>query len=144
VEIIVYDKAKYHFDGDFPDGLSEHQACVHAGMFLAWLVEKDMLSAQLRTDFGGDLARCIKREAKPGETYSILGGALVSDMLSTEGNAFAAAYFDFERGQYLKDYGKLLASGLASIYHVEDSWENYEKIKGRIQRRYEEWRQSKL
>ena len=32
---IVYDKAKYHYEGDWPKGLRTKQAFVHTGLFLA-------------------------------------------------------------------------------------------------------------
>jgi hypothetical protein len=31
---IVYDKAKYHYQGDFPNDISIDQSFVHTGMFL--------------------------------------------------------------------------------------------------------------
>src|SRR6185436_6550610 len=66
-------------------------------------------------------------------------GVFMEDMLSEEGNGFAQYYFDFERGQYLRDYGELLAKGLPTMYHVADSWANYERLKARIDKRYREW-----
>lgn len=35
----VYDKAKYHYGGDYPEGLPEEQAFVHTGMFLGWVID---------------------------------------------------------------------------------------------------------
>src|SRR5262245_20687641 len=32
----VYDKAKYHYDGDYPKGLPRPQAFVHTGMLIGW------------------------------------------------------------------------------------------------------------
>ena len=61
-------------------------------------------------------------------------------MLSKEGNAFAASYFDFENGCYLDDYEQLLANDLATLYHVEDNWENYRIIQERIDARYRDWK----
>lgn len=37
-------------------------------------------------------------------------------------------YFDFETGKYLEDYEKTLAQDLPSLYYVEDTWENFDKI----------------
>jgi hypothetical protein len=62
-------------------------------------------------------------------------------MLTDEGNRFAVDYFDFDRGKYLADYEELLAKSLPSLYHVEDTWENYEIISKKIDERYADWKQ---
>ncbi|MEK4048732.1 hypothetical protein ABEO94_12310 [Bacillus pumilus] len=56
-------------------------------------------------------------------------------MLNAEGNEFAQDYFDFEHGLCLDDYEETF-SAAESVYHVEDRWENYDKIKEVIQKRY--------
>jgi len=37
---IVYDKAKYHLDGVFP----AEQSFIHTGMFLGWVLDRDLYS----------------------------------------------------------------------------------------------------
>jgi hypothetical protein len=64
-------------------------------------------------------------------------------MLNEEGNEFAQYYFDFERGSFLRDYEQLLAKGLPSVYHVTDSWSNYERLKKKIDSRYRRWKNKK-
>src|SRR5205814_4546138 len=41
-EPYVYDKAKYHYDGTFPEDLEPEQGFVHTGMFLGWIVDHDL------------------------------------------------------------------------------------------------------
>ena len=48
--------------------------------------------------------------------------------------------FDFEIRQYLNDYGEILGEGLPTMYHVADSWENYERLKPILDRRLAAWR----
>jgi hypothetical protein len=81
------------------------------------------------------------REIKGSQVYKEWDGALIEEMLSEEGNAFADYYFDFEKGRYIYDYAELLGKGLPTIYHVEDSWENYEKLKKHIDVIYMRWKQ---
>ena len=57
-----------------------------------------------------------------------------------EGNAFSSFYFDFAQGQFLADYEELLGGGLPSLYHVQDTWGHYDKLKKRIDQRYERWK----
>lgn len=61
-----------------------------------------------------------------------------NDMLNDEGNEFAQDYFDFENGLYLDDYEETFPEA-EDVYDVKDSWENYEKIKKVIQKRYLDW-----
>jgi hypothetical protein len=132
----VYDKAKYHYDGDFPKGLPEKQAFVHTGMFIGWLIEQDMISA----DFLEETRGFKDRKVTGANVYEAWDGCLASDELTAEGNRFAMDYFEFDRGKYLDDYEETLAKDLATIYHVADTWENYEAIRNKIDQRYEAWK----
>lgn len=53
---------------------------------------------------------------------------------------FQRIILTLRKGQYLHDYEELLAKDLESIYHVKDSWENYYKLKSRIDERFREWK----
>src|SRR5438477_10404913 len=94
----VYDKAKWHYDGDFPKGLPKKQGFVHTGFFVGWLLENDMINRQFIREFGQELrgiAKEFKRRKITGpEAYDAWGGCLVSDMLTVEGNEFAEKYYD--------------------------------------------------
>lgn len=41
-QTIIYDKAKYHYEGDFPQELPMEQAFVHTGMFLGWVIDNNL------------------------------------------------------------------------------------------------------
>jgi PII-like signaling protein len=132
----VYDKAEYHYDGDFPKGLARKQAFVHTGMFVGWLIEHDMIAK----DFLEEAQKFKAREISGAQVYKAWDGCLNSDMLVEEGRRFASDYFDFEHGQFLDDYEALLVKDLPSLYHVADTWENYNLIKTKIDERYEAWK----
>lgn len=108
---MAYDKAKYHFESCDEAGLDEHQAYVHTGMFVTWLIQHDLMS-ELHLD-----------ESTEG-------------LASVKGNAFAAAYLDFEQGKYLADYHEILSNAFPSELHVPDTWENYDRLAPRIDDRY--------
>jgi hypothetical protein len=36
---MVFDKAKWHYQGDFPADLEPDQAFVHTGLFLGWVID---------------------------------------------------------------------------------------------------------
>jgi hypothetical protein len=137
---VVYDKAKYHDDTIQELGLPEEHAANHTVFFLRWLVEHSLMSELFETEGTQVLAAFRAGEASIHRLYEWWDNCLIDDMLSDEGNSFAQAYFDFERGQYLKDYARVLQRTLPSEFHVPYSEENYQAIRVVIDRRYEEWR----
>lgn len=138
----VYDKAKYHYDGDFPKGLQRKQAFVHTGMFIGWLIEHDMIAKEFLDETQG----FRERKLTGAQVYKAWDGCLTSDVLTDEGNAFAKYYYDGAGGQggpYFEDYGVALVGDLPSLYHVKDTWENYDTIRKQIDQRYEDWKRQK-
>ena len=136
---VVYDKAKYHYGGDYPEELPDEQAFVHTGLYLGWIIDRDLYSEHFRNEAAGLVTRFKAREVTGPEVYEWWDGCLVSDMLSDEGNGFSQAYFDFDRGHFLGDYEELFLGGLPSLYHVDGSWENYERLRARLDERFAEW-----
>ena len=61
--------------------------------------------------------------------------------LNEEGNLFSEAYF---RGLYLEDYDSTLCANVPTCYHVQDTWDNYEKLSPVISKRFEEWKSGQL
>ena len=132
----AYDKADWHLEGEFPEDLPDEQANVHTGMFVRWLIDHDMIAGEFRL-----MVSRFKRRGIPGShPYATWGGALTSDMLTEEGNQFASEYYD---GKFGDDYGELLVGNLPSFYHVADTRENYEKMKQRIDKRYQAWKKER-
>ncbi len=136
----VYDKAKWHYQGEYPPDLPIEQAFVHTGMFLGWIIDQGLYSEEFEEDSAEQIDAFKRRGVTGPQIYGYHDGVLIDDMLSDEGNRFARHYFEFETGQYLVDYEELLARGLPSTYHVADTWDNYDKIADRINERYVEWR----
>ena len=135
-----YDDASWHSEGKFPSGLPEEAAATHSGMFLAWALLRGMVGEEHAEDFADDLNELKSRKVTPGAYLLRLDGKFTDEELNEEGNAFAAAYFDFEKGQYIKDYEKILAKGLPSAYHVADTWENFDRLQPILDKRFKAWR----
>jgi hypothetical protein len=136
----VHDKAEWHYGGDYPADLPQEQAFVHTGMFLGWLIDHDLFSDWFGQELKDYIYKFKNRELTGAKVFEASDGVLVADMLSDEGNSFAQHYFDFERGRFLRDYNELLGGRLPTLYHVRDTWRNYEKLKKRIDRRYRKWK----
>ena len=141
--LLVFDKAKWHYEGKFPEGLGEEQAFVHTGMFLGWVVDAGLYSEDFADDFKREIKKFKARKLTGSGIYAAADGVFDEEMLNIEGLAFAKAYFDFDKGQYLLDYDKLLSAKLPSMYHVQDSWENYDQLRVQIDKRFAAWKKKR-
>jgi hypothetical protein len=136
-----YDDASWHYGGDFPKDLENIAGATHIGMFVAWCVLNG-LGGELHTEeFPEDLEGLRSRQKTPGEWFVNACDAKFTDEdLSEEGNAFAKSYYDADGSPYLVDYEETLGSGLASLYHVPDTWESFDLLSPVINGRYQEWK----
>ena len=141
-----YDDASWHYGaGEYPKELQPQAAATHTGMFVAWALLSG-LGGELHTkELPEGIARLQTRSVTPGQFFWDECDAKFADEdLNDDGNAFVQAYFDLDKGAYLRDYDRVLCRGLATAYHVADSWENYDRLKPMLERRLGEWRRGVL
>jgi hypothetical protein len=137
----VYDKAKWHFDGNFPEDLDDFQGYVHTGLFLGWLIDNDLTSDEFKSDHEEEIQLFKRKELTGSQIFDrCCDGVLVLEDISEFGNRFALHYFDFSSGQYVSDYDVPLSHNLPSMYHVADTWDNYEKLKQVLDKRFTDWK----
>lgn len=135
-----YDDASWHCEGDFPKDLESTAAATHTGMFVTWAFLSGLAGAIHLEDFPDDILRLEARQLTPGKFFlQTCDGKFTDEDLNEEGNEFARDYFDFQRGSYLKDYEQVLAHHLPSLYHVADTWDNFDKLKPALDQRFSEW-----
>lgn len=137
----AYDKAKYHDETIQTLGLPEEHAYNHTTFFMAWLVKNHLMSEEFEND--GPVNDYRHEKITINKLYEWWDCCLISDMLSLEGNAFAQAYFDFNKGSYLKDYHERLQKNLPSEFHVPYTAENEATIHAVIDQRFKEWKEGK-
>jgi hypothetical protein len=135
---LIYDRAKHHFLGQFPSILPIEQAYVHIGMFLGWMLENGLYSEIFEEEEAHQVLRFKHREITCSILSALWDGYLGEELFNEEGNEFSVYYY--QSGMYRIDYQDVLAEDLPSMYHVDDTWENYDKISARITQRYEEWK----
>jgi hypothetical protein len=133
----IYDNAKSHFLGNFPDSLPIEQAYVHIGMYLGWIIDSDLYSEYFEDEASGQIFRFKRREISCTILSEIWDGYLGFELFGRVGNMFT--YYYYGGGLYHADYNELLVKALPSIYHVSDSWDNYEKMKIRMTMRFQDW-----
>jgi len=139
----VYDKSKYHMTGQPSGAASWEHASGTALFFLHWCIDQNLVSEyfieESRESFedyrGG---RCSLFHLYEKEWDMVL----LSDMLSDEGNAFALAYFEYDKGKYLQDFFVTLNSGKDG--YIVYSEEDYLRFKPLLDSRYLAWKTGDL
>jgi hypothetical protein len=135
---ITYDRAKNHFMGNFPEALPIEQAYVHIGFFLGWIIDHNLYSEYFEDESETQIIRFRMRQMSCTILSEVWDGYLGHELFSYEGNMFT--YYYYGGGIYKKDYETTLAKGLPSIYHVQDTWENFAVMTKKIGERFEEWK----
>lgn len=134
-----YDDASWHSDGDFPADLPPEAGATHIGMYLAWLLLRGMAGEELLDDMQEELGSLTRRAMTPGQFLLVCDGKFVDEMINDEANAFTAEYYDMDNGQYLDDYEDLLGEDVPDLYHVADTWENFDRLAPVIAQRFGTW-----
>jgi len=136
---MIYDQVSWHAEGDYPTELSPENGGTHIGMFLAWVIQYNLISESLADRSPASLAAVRNREITGREFLARECDDKLQDAdLNVDANSFAREYYSTNR--YYEDYASVLCRGLASLYHAEDTWKNYDKIAKTITKRYLIWR----
>ena len=140
IDPMKYDDASWHYGGDFPRDLPIEAGATHIGMFVAWALISGLAGELHTEDFPDELEALRTRSVTPGAFFlEHCDGKFTDEDLSDQGNAFAAAYFNLESGDYLADYENVLGGSLPSLYHVQDTWQNFDLLKPTLDTRFTEW-----
>jgi len=135
-----YDDASWHYGGDFPADLPHEAGATHIGMFVAWALLSGLGGEIHIEECPEDMESLQSRSLTPGAfMMRYCDGKFTDEDLNEEGNQFAAAYFDLQKGGYLADYEASLGENVPDLYHINDTWENYERLKLVLDRRFSEW-----
>lgn len=134
----IYDNARNHFLGNFPESLPIEQAYVHIGMYLGWVIKNNLYSEYFEEEAEHQIFRFNRKELSCTILSEIWDGYLGHELFNKEGNMFT--YYYYGGGLYKKDYLGALAGDLPSLYHVKDSWENFDKLSKIITQRFQEWK----
>jgi hypothetical protein len=139
---MTYDRADWHYGGEYPADLPPENGSTQIGMFLAWAIMRGLQGTFHDKNSVPELAAVRGREMTGGEFLRQMCDEKFTEMdLNDEGNAFARDYYITDKGvNYFADYRDTLGRDLPSQYHVEDSWENFDKLAPVLDARLEEWR----
>ena len=136
-----YDDARWHSGGDFPTDVPEGAGATHAGIYVAWLLLNGMAGEELAEEMQEELQALASRTTTPGQfLLHCSDGKFVDDLIDEEANAFTREYYAPDDALFGDDYVDVLAGELPTLYHVEDSWANYDLFAPVLEKRIAEWR----
>ncbi len=155
LETLKYDDASWHYGGNFPKELPKKNGAIHIGMFLKWCIKNKLFSNELEENAKEEINQ-IKEQKITGAEFliNICDEKLTSNDLNEIGNQFAKYYYEentdfgIKYNSYVDDYSELFdkqaeQKGVEyeSIYHIEDTNENYEILEPIIDKRFVEWKE---
>ncbi len=138
------DRMDWHYGGDFPENLPAEDGGTHIGMYLTWIIDNNLIG-EMHLINSADEINKVKRREMTGRDFLIemCDEKFWDDDLNEEGIAFTKYYYDFDSAvNYVNDYLEILGQEVESLYEVENSWENYEKLKLKLDSRFNEWKNS--
>lgn len=136
------DRVDWHLNEDFPNELPEENAGTHIGMYLNWIIDNGLIGEMFVSE-SFEAVENVKAKRMSGRDFLFeeCDGKFWNDCLNPVGEEFTKAYYLSDK--YLNDYSFTFDDSGDSIFSVENSWENYQKIKSVIDKRFEKWKAKK-
>ena len=137
-----YDDYNWHINDSFPSDLPHDAALTHIGMFMGWVIDTGLECELLKDYFSCELQEFKNRKITGSQFVKLCCDyKLTSDDLNEEGNLFAKDYYATDK--YFDDYANVSDDSNKTIFHEADNWENYQKIKNILDKRYKKWESKK-
>ena len=108
-------------------------------MYLGWIINNDLYSEFFEDEAAGQMIKFQRRDISCTILSELWDGYLGHELFSKEGNMFT--YYYYAGGLYRRDYTDILSNDLPSLYHVKDSWENFDKMAQKITERFKQWKE---
>lgn len=142
------DRIDWHSGGDFPDNLPEVNGGTHIGMYLTWIIQNNLIGQMHRDDSAEAIQKVLSRQMTGRDfLVDMCDEKFWDEDLNEEGIAFTNYYYQADSTDtfknYVDDYCEALAQDVESIFEIEDTWANYDKLKPLIDKKYSDWKKSK-
>ena len=133
------DRADWHYGGNYPSDLPPENGGTHIGMYLAWIMLRELASDELRQHAGDTYEWVMNREVTGRDLLiTKLDEKFFDQLLTPEGQEFTKSYY--ETNGYANDYDMVLGGDLPTLYHVANTWENFDKLVPILDDRLAAWR----
>ena len=133
------DRADWHYGGNYPSELPPENGGTHIGMYIAWIMLRNLASKEL-IQLADDTYTWVLNREVTGRTLLLtkLDEKFFDQLLTPEGREFTRSYY--ETNGYANDYDRVLGGDLPTLYHVADTWENFDKLAPILDERLAAWR----
>ncbi len=144
---MAYDRADWHYGGDYPKELPPENGGTHIGIFLAWIILHH-LEGEVHHEDERDIQalQSVRNRTMTGRDFLFrqCDEKFWDVDLNEEGNRFAKWYYESNkegRPEYMEDYGALFSEvPHGNVYYLQDTWANYDRMASIIDRRFNEWK----
>jgi len=137
------DRLDWHCTNEYPKDLPLENAGIHIGMYLAWIIINDLIGEiHLESEQSISQVNKVKNREITGLDFLIseCDEKFWENDLNELGLQFTNFYYESEKSpSYFIDYAKILSDNVETIYHVENSWKNYDKLSKKIDKRFKAW-----
>lgn len=138
---MAFDKMDWHAV-TFPDSIPYENAGTHIGIYLAWLINNELLHEDWQEEFVKAIARVKNRESTGRDILmEYFDETLSEDIMTDEALEFTGEYYD---SAYIDDFADALAAeehdSEFAVYLHDDTWENYDMVEPVITAKFEKWR----
>lgn len=141
---MTLDRMDWHYGGDYPEDLPQENSATHIGMFLAWAFNNGLVGELHLEDSEDELEQLKKREITGSEfIIQMCDEKLWDEDFNEVGAEFAIDYYNESEfpANYLDDYSALFDDeSLLTLYHLPNTWENFDRLKPILDQRFEEWK----
>jgi len=139
---VAYDRADWHYGGDYPKDLPLENGGTHIGLFLAWII-KNNLEGEFHQKESSESIVKVRIEEISGRDILInmCDEKFWEEDPNEEGKSFTTHYYKSDL--YLNDYDRILCTNVETLYHVQDTWDNYHKLAPLISAAYVKWKRPK-
>lgn len=133
------DKCDWHCWWDYPTGIADENGGTHIGMYLNWIIDAALISDYHLENSLKELHQVQNQEINWRDfLFNICDGKFGEFDLNQRGIDFTKFYYN---DSYYKDYFKVLwDSQTKSLYHIENTWDNYNKIRSTINIKFYLWK----
>ena len=133
-----YDRADYL--GGFAEeaGLQAERAGLHIGFFIAWAINRDLIST-CHLHESDQAVSSVKSRKLTGKRFlsEYCDEKLQQQDLNQLGNAFADDYYV---PTYLDDFKELFGVDYEHSFQAGDTWENFDRISQKLDERFAQWK----